>query len=589
MFDDTNYNNWAKRNPTPAIPKSHTDLFWAEYDRETFENGLAGETVALQEIMEQYVDETEEATGTRPVDPAGVFNFTMSPYFETDLKGLSTEEATRKLQSRRTDNLGASRAVFRERLDKLNKTREEAGLLPITDDEMWSKTAGRIRGAVEDADAAQQTADGWLDGLFSFAGTAWGALTTVETAATLPLGASGKSVLGIAAKEAGLAMVVEAGIEPVKRDRAEFAGLPERTLGRAASDVGMAGAATFGLSALVAGAGKGLARKFGVSEGEIDVDATIAQAEAKADEMAREFTDAIHTKPLEETEIGKRVKTKPFVEQTPEERMAERINDDMVMSRPPEPRLDLYVDDAGDEVVFNIKGVGAEIEIDSSTKIELERHAQINVERLDDGSFQIVSSSLPASQRGKGVGKKFYKDVVDYGFDTASASKVVSDTSVSEDAIRIYQSLEGEGYRVTFNDNVQKNGKQWMSLDDRPVVEITGRPKPHEQKLKEAIEAELDPQAPDIVEIAADSDFRETGRKIITKHRKAKLEAGAAEEVEIDDAIDGVFKNALEQGEINMDELVYFDDGTSRSLQEVMDEFDNTDRAINELADCAGL
>jgi hypothetical protein len=123
------------------------------------------------------------------------------------------------------------------------------------------------------------------------------------------------------------------------------------------------------------------------------------------------------------------------------------------------------------EIVFSLKDVAPEKEI---TELgEVTRNAQINVEKTSDG-FQVLSSSLPESLRGTGLGKSLYKDIVDYSIEKGGV--LHSDSSVSESAINVYRKLADEGYGVVFNENVEKNGKQWMSLDGSPVVTVKTKP-----------------------------------------------------------------------------------------------------------------
>ena len=603
MFDDTNYNNWAKDNALPTQPKSAVDLFWLEYDREQLENSAGGETSALQDVWEERLDEIERITGKRPLDPSGVFDFTMSPFLEVP------EDSELSVQRRQSNNIGAARDVYADRLRAFNNFIDQnkeryPDLLPVTQEEIMGNVKQRIKRAVEDADAAQETSDGWLDGLFSFAGTGAGAINTVETYATLPLGASGKTVLGVAAKEAGLAMAVEGGLEPIKRERAEFAELPDRTLGRMAADVAGAGAATFGLTAILGGAGKAISRKFA----EKDIEAEVAEIQQQADKDATEFTEAINTRPIEETKIGERVTKQPYLKQSPEMRMAERINDVEVKSKPPQPK-------------FRVKDP-IETYMPQKFNPNADKPARVisNFDS-DTGKYTFRLSAAPPKPNPKN-----FPDSPER-LETARAN-YLRDKALHEEAKEWMRQLHNDVYN-----GAQATQKHVQKLED--AIEAIKEGPNAEVKLRaSANEVEISPTDPFIAEpdtgvvmrtetdasgnqrrfvslieekpelprsdFNSDADYnkynklreevsaqRENGKKILAS--KAPKDADVVLDIEALELTDEIFDGAVERGDIDLEADIFLDDGTTIKLSKILDEIDIEETATRELADCAGL
>lgn len=108
----------------------------------------------------------------------------------------------------------------------------------------------------------------------SFAGGVQKAFEDPINIMTLPIGGGGKTVLGIAAREAGINALIEAFQQPTAADNRAILG-EELSLSEAAQNIGFAGAGGFGFSLLLQGLGKVAGR--GLSE----IDARFVPLEKK--------------------------------------------------------------------------------------------------------------------------------------------------------------------------------------------------------------------------------------------------------------------------------------------------------------------
>lgn len=94
----------------------------------------------------------------------------------------------------------------------------------------------------------------------------------------------------------------------------------------------------------------------------------------------------------------------------------------------------------------------------------------IQSERVGD-AMQINAVKILPEYRNQGLGKELYKSAIDDAF--KKNLDLVSDNSVSESALRVYKSLENEGFNVIYNKDVFKRGSQILSKDKKqPVVTI---------------------------------------------------------------------------------------------------------------------
>ena len=94
----------------------------------------------------------------------------------------------------------------------------------------------------------------------------------------------------------------------------------------------------------------------------------------------------------------------------------------------------------------------------------------IQSERVGD-AMQINAVKILPEYQNQGLGKELYKEAIDDAF--KKNLDLVSDNSVSESALRVYKSLENEGFNVIYNKDVFKRGSQILSKDRKqPVVTI---------------------------------------------------------------------------------------------------------------------
>jgi predicted GNAT family acetyltransferase len=107
-------------------------------------------------------------------------------------------------------------------------------------------------------------------------------------------------------------------------------------------------------------------------------------------------------------------------------------------------------------------------------------------------SVQVINANVDESMQGVGHGVRMYEQAVQKAH--AEGKPLVSDTSVSEHAARMYTALERRGHDVKRNPNVEtedspRYGKVLRSTDSRPVFEV-------HKKTEPLREREADPDAP---------------------------------------------------------------------------------------------
>ena len=255
MFDTRAMDERLEREALQTVPKTPWELFDLEHDRQRLESNSNSIVNAVSDEWEERLDEIERITGTRPKDPTSAWDFTLSPFFEGEGDP----------SSRRTDNVGATRAQYKKLAEEANAfIRNNKGEFPelvdLPADVIGKAAASRIKGAVEDADEAQRTTSGWGDWISGAGGSVWAGIKDPANALAAVAGVAtggGSSILTLALTEAAAAGITELALEPSKIQTAEFAGLPKRTKGRAASDVATAAAGGFVLTGALAGAAKG--------------------------------------------------------------------------------------------------------------------------------------------------------------------------------------------------------------------------------------------------------------------------------------------------------------------------------------------
>ena len=102
----------------------------------------------------------------------------------------------------------------------------------------------------------------------------------------------------------------------------------------------------------------------------------------------------------------------------------------------------------------------------------------IEAKEMPDGSLQIQHVAVKQGMKGQGIGKGLYAKLID----EAKGRKIVSDSSVSPEAARVWESLRKEGRDIYKNpkaklvDSVTGKGKEWQTADMSPVYEV-GKPK----------------------------------------------------------------------------------------------------------------
>ena len=159
-------------------------------------------------------------------------------------------------------------------------------------------------------------------------------------------------------------------------------------------------------------------------------------------------------------------------------------------------------------------------------------HYMIQSERVGD-AMQINAVKILPEYQNQGLGKELYKEAIDDAF--KKNLDLVSDNSVSESALRVYKSLENEGFNVIYNKDVFKRGSQILSKDRKqPVVTIKKPVADVGSKLDERSKPVLDAVSkgfenyiaggknPDDLSIEAFGEFY-LGKKDLIKAKDKKL------------------------------------------------------------------
>lgn len=93
-----------------------------------------------------------------------------------------------------------------------------------------------------------------------------------------------------------------------------------------------------------------------------------------------------------------------------------------------------------------------------------------------DGALKITHAHLEPSKQGQGIGKAMYAKLIDEAH--AQGLRVFSDTTVEVPAVRVYKSLEKDGYEVITNPHgvlppsADLPDGAWYGNGDKPVFEV---------------------------------------------------------------------------------------------------------------------
>lgn len=94
-----------------------------------------------------------------------------------------------------------------------------------------------------------------------------------------------------------------------------------------------------------------------------------------------------------------------------------------------------------------------------------------------DGTYQVFNSAVDKGLEGRGLGTALYERAL--GEAAAMGSRIVSDSSVSESAARVWEALKRKGYDIRTNTDLAKPGDAWymkgrlLSNDKhKPVFEV---------------------------------------------------------------------------------------------------------------------
>ncbi len=113
--------------------------------------------------------------------------------------------------------------------------------------------------------------------------------------------------------------------------------------------------------------------------------------------------------------------------------------------------------------------------IQFSPKVNPEKGLKVSPET---DVWQVRAAQLDEEIRGQGFGKQLYESAAEEA--RANGTRLVSDVQVSDDALRVWKSLDGNEAvgELKFNPNVEFNTTtlRWESLDGRPVVEMVEQP-----------------------------------------------------------------------------------------------------------------
>lgn len=99
----------------------------------------------------------------------------------------------------------------------------------------------------------------------------------------------------------------------------------------------------------------------------------------------------------------------------------------------------------------------------------------VQAEDIGGGVLQVFNSSLETSYRGRGIGKEAYTRLLEAARERGFR-RVVSDSSVSEDAIKVWESLgavKGKGGVEEMQRGGSLDKKQFYTKEETPLYEIT--------------------------------------------------------------------------------------------------------------------
>jgi GNAT superfamily N-acetyltransferase len=129
---------------------------------------------------------------------------------------------------------------------------------------------------------------------------------------------------------------------------------------------------------------------------------------------------------------------------------------------------------------------------------------QLSTRRTPFG-MEVEWAKVHPDLRGKGLGVELYKKAIN---DAASRGlDLVSDVSVTVDAVRVYQALERQGYSVAYNPNTKEvvnpgGQKTVVSIDKNPVVRV--KPQSRAEAFLDDEAAPVTPPAPTISDLNPD-------------------------------------------------------------------------------------
>jgi ribosomal protein S18 acetylase RimI-like enzyme len=110
---------------------------------------------------------------------------------------------------------------------------------------------------------------------------------------------------------------------------------------------------------------------------------------------------------------------------------------------------------------------------------QYETHGSRRV-RQPPKSIQVLGVSVDGKYKGRGYGKKLYIEAINHALN--KGLKYVSDSTLSEDAMRVYRSLEKMGYRfeeetdLTTNQFSGGNAEKYISKNNEPIFKLISAP-----------------------------------------------------------------------------------------------------------------
>lgn len=120
--------------------------------------------------------------------------------------------------------------------------------------------------------------------------------------------------------------------------------------------------------------------------------------------------------------------------------------------------------------------------------------------RLGDGVLKVATADIPdPSNRGQGLGKQMYLALVEYA--ASNGLRLISDETVEAPAVRVYESLEKDGYTVKRNPNAKPLAGDAPGLfapKGESVFEVSGPLKPKDSGHAEKVDP-LSSEADEVV------------------------------------------------------------------------------------------